>query len=98
LIPNPEETTTMRNHQLERLHLMDLGDAERTLPRARVAGHPSAWARAPRIERIGAGRSDPQLALRILAEPALIDAAFRANPPGWGDFDPAVLDILMGRR
>lgn len=38
------------------------------------------------------------VALRILAEPRLIDAAFRANPADWAAFEPVIIDILMNRR
>ncbi len=75
-------------------------DRERTIPRRRHSGpgHPSAWARAPRIEAIDARRREPGVALRILAEPALIDDAFRRNLPDWSAFDAVVIDILLGRR
>ena len=90
----------MRSNTLESPADTEFGDTDRTIPRARSTGpgHPSAWARAPRIEWCGTQRDEPSSALRILAEPALIDAAFVSNPPGWGDFDPVVMDILMGRR
>jgi hypothetical protein len=92
----------MRNARIETFDDTQFGGTELTLPQARTRaagpGHPSAWMRAPRIERIGAPRGEPKVALRILAEPALIDAAFGADLPGWGGFDAVVQDILMGRR
>ncbi len=52
----------------------------------------------PQLQPIVAPLREPGVALRILAEASLIDAAYRANSPDWAAFDPVILDILMNRR
>lgn len=71
-----------------RLDVVTCPDPERT---RRPSG-------TPPVEPASRLQSEPCVAIRILAEPSLIDAAFRANPADWSVFKPMVIDILMNRR